>query len=126
MINQTPSPTTMRIRISGLEPNPIDKAAITIAAEAVNSMEPIRSVFIDYSFLFPFRFSAPVPDIGGRAKRRQYGIMHFLSIMRVYTSFVTKIYLGRVNSCDRRPRVGTEDMCSYFTPRFATSGCFAH
>ena len=35
----------MRARISGFEPNPIDKAAMTMAAEAVNSMEPIRSVF---------------------------------------------------------------------------------
>src|SRR5439155_11469903 len=50
--NQTLRPAAIRTRPIGVEPNALDKAATTMAAEAVNSMEPIRSVFISYSFLF--------------------------------------------------------------------------
>ncbi|PYL22930.1 MAG: hypothetical protein DMF37_11040 [Verrucomicrobia bacterium] len=62
-----------------MEPNPIDKAAITMAAEAVNSMEPIRSMFISYSFLFDHslfvqsRGGLPCSkaDTGDSARRKQ-------------------------------------------------------
>src|SRR2546422_136929 len=65
MTNQALSQAAIRIRAGALEPNPIDSAAITMAAEAVSSTEPIRSVFIVYSFLF---------DHLGQARRSSPGL----------------------------------------------------
>src|SRR5207237_10501034 len=45
--NQLLSERTIRTRVAALEPNPLDNAAMTMAAEAVNSMEPSRSTFSD-------------------------------------------------------------------------------
>jgi len=62
-----------------------------MAAEAVNSIEPIRSMFISYSFLFDdFLFvqsvgasCAPEPTLRG-ARRRQLRLIIHLSQLFVY------------------------------------------
>jgi hypothetical protein len=51
------SERAIRTRAAALEAKPIDNAAMTMAAEAVSSMEPIRSVFISHSYLFHHSFS---------------------------------------------------------------------
>ncbi|PYJ72371.1 MAG: hypothetical protein DME75_05085, partial [Verrucomicrobia bacterium] len=79
-----------RNRVVALEPNPIDKAAITMAAEAVNSIEPIRSMFISYSFLFDYFLfvqsvgasCAPEPTLRG-ARRRQLRLIIHLSSQKI-------------------------------------------
>src|SRR5437870_11158588 len=73
MTNQALSQAAIRIRAGALEPNPIDSAAITMAAEAVSSTEPIRSVFIVYSFLFDHLCSRSPPRACCAARARYRG-----------------------------------------------------
>src|SRR5205823_8521944 len=73
MTNQAVSQAAIRIRAGALKPNPIDSAAITMAAETVSSTEPIRSVFIVYSFLFDHLCSRRLPARLLRARTRYRG-----------------------------------------------------
>src|SRR5205823_5762503 len=68
--NQRLSPMAMRIRVPVSEANPIDNAATTMAAEAVNSMEPTRSVFI--AIFVPRRKLASDWQWKSRYARRAY------------------------------------------------------
>ena len=77
--HQKLNPMAIRIRAATLEPNPIDNAASTTAAEAVNSTAPIKSRFIT---LLPSSQFSPT--------------------MRVYTSFISKNYLTRSDGRDGR------------------------
>src|SRR5437867_11075939 len=73
MTNQAVSQAAIPIRAGALEPNPIDNAAITMAAETVSSTEPIRSVFIVYCFLFDHLCSRRLPARLLRARARYRG-----------------------------------------------------
>src|SRR5438034_10915529 len=95
----------MRVRAAAVDPNPMDSAAIMMAAEAVNSTEPIRSMFIGYSFLIDHAlFVRPTgascarePLLCRRETTATPSIIHF-SIMRVYTPFIVKEFIWLVPS----------------------------
>src|SRR5438045_8009391 len=90
----------MRVRAAAVDPNPMDSAAIMMAAEAVNSTEPIRSMFIGYSFLIdhslfahPIAASCAQKPLPAAARDGGSSVNHTFSIMRVYTPFIVKEFI---------------------------------
>ena len=101
----------MRVRAAAVDPNQMDSAAIMMAAEAVNSTEPIRSMFIGSSFLIdhslfvrPTRGFLRARAAAVPARDDGNSVNHtFFHYACIYTFHCKRIYLARTIGRDCRP-----------------------